>query len=134
MSEEPCIIWLSFVVHKCKMIISLGFFFFYFFQILIFWVVKRVKGQKMTQHDKKFCLTLYLRNCTSYDCGFCLLHVKCSNLNLLEFIENCSIFSKTIFLIGFKGYYWMHVNLADFLLRLEFHGIHFRTSVIFNIY
>ena len=46
----------------------------------------------------------------------------CSNLNLLESVENCSIFSKTIFLIGFKGYYWMPVNLADFLLRLEFHG------------
>ena len=27
----------------------------------------------MTQNDKKFCLTQYLRNCTSYDCGFCYM-------------------------------------------------------------
>ena len=33
-----------------------------------------------------------------------------SSLNLLESVENCSIF-----LIGFKGYYWMAKNLADFL-------------------
>ena len=30
----------------------------------------------MAQNDKKFCLTLYLRNCTSYDCGFCYTCVK----------------------------------------------------------
>ena len=29
-------------------------FFFQFFKILIFWVVSRVKGQKMTWNDKKF--------------------------------------------------------------------------------
>ena len=29
--------------------------FFYFFKILIFWVVRRVKGQKMVQNDKKLC-------------------------------------------------------------------------------
>ena len=27
------------------------------------------------------------------------------NLNLLEYVENCWIFLKTIFLIGFKWYY-----------------------------
>ena len=39
------------------MLISPGFvcfcFFFHFFEILIFRVVRRVKGQKMTQNDKK---------------------------------------------------------------------------------
>ena len=29
--------------------------FFYFFKILIFWVVRRVKGQKMAKNDKKLC-------------------------------------------------------------------------------
>ena len=29
--------------------------FFYFFKILIFWVVRMVKGQKMAQNDKKNC-------------------------------------------------------------------------------
>ena len=37
---------------------------------------RRLKGQKMAQNDKKFCLTLYLRNCTSYDCGFWYRCVK----------------------------------------------------------
>ena len=34
-SQEPCITWSSFLIHKCKMIISLGFFFSIFFLILI---------------------------------------------------------------------------------------------------
>ena len=58
MSREPYIIWFSFVVHNCKMIISpVIFFFFIFFKILIFQVVRRVKGQKMAQNDKKLCLS-----------------------------------------------------------------------------
>ena len=45
---------------------------FSFFQNLIFWVVRweGVKRAKMAQNHKIFCLTLYLRNCTSYDHGF----------------------------------------------------------------
>ena len=31
--------------------------FFYFFQILIFQVVSQVKSEKLTQNDKKFCLS-----------------------------------------------------------------------------
>ena len=42
------------MVHLCKVIISPGFFFI-FFKILIFQVVKGVKGQKMVQNDKKLC-------------------------------------------------------------------------------
>ena len=47
-SKEPYIIWLSFVVHKCKLMISPGFF----FQNFDF----SVKGQKMVQNEKRFCL------------------------------------------------------------------------------
>ena len=54
-SQEPYIIWLSFRVHICKMIISSGVFFN--FKILIFRVVRGLKGQKMAQNDKKFCLS-----------------------------------------------------------------------------
>ena len=32
-------------------------YFFYFFKTLIFQVVRRVKGQKMAQNDKKLCLS-----------------------------------------------------------------------------
>ena len=52
-SQEPYIIWLSFMLHLCKMIISLGNFFI-FFKILIFWVVREVNGQKMVLNGKKF--------------------------------------------------------------------------------
>ena len=61
-----------FMVVICK-IISPGIFFF-FFEILIFWVVRRVQGQKMTEMTKwpkmtkNFVLcNLYLRNHASYD-------------------------------------------------------------------
>ena len=54
MSQEPYIIWLSFMVQMCKMIISPGVFFN--FKILIFQVVKGLKGQKMAQNVKNFCL------------------------------------------------------------------------------
>ena len=47
-SKEPYILWLSFMVHKCKLMISPGFF----FQNFDF----SVKGQKMVQNEKRFCL------------------------------------------------------------------------------
>ena len=83
--QEPYIIWLSFMVQMCKIIISPGVFFN--FKILIFWVFKWLKGQKMAQNDKIFrlshsisqepyiiwlwfllhmCFALYLRNCRSH--------------------------------------------------------------------
>ena len=51
-SQEPYLIWLSFVVNMCKMIISPGVFvfvyvfFLHIFKILIFWIVRGVKVQK----------------------------------------------------------------------------------------
>ena len=43
------------VIYVCKMIISSGIFLFYF-SILIFWVHRAVKRQKIVQNDKKLCL------------------------------------------------------------------------------
>ena len=54
-SQEPHIIWLSFMVQMCKMVISPGVFFNV--KILIFQTVKGLKGQKMTQNDKNVCLS-----------------------------------------------------------------------------
>ena len=56
-SQEPYIIWLSFMVHLlCKMIISPGVFFI-FFKVWFFGLwVRGVKGHKMFQDDKNFCL------------------------------------------------------------------------------
>ena len=54
-SQELYIIWLLFVVHCSKMMISPSVF-FHFFKILIFQVVSEVKGQKIPQNDKNFLL------------------------------------------------------------------------------
>ena len=54
-SQEPYIIWLPFVVYECKMMISPGVF-SHFYKILIFWFVSWVKGQIMTNNDKKLFL------------------------------------------------------------------------------
>ena len=63
-SHQQFIIWLSFMVHLCKMIISPGVFFFIFSKIWFFGLLVGVKGQKMVQNDKKFCHARYLRNHT----------------------------------------------------------------------
>ena len=72
LSQESYIIWLSYlrtmhhmtVIYVCKMIISSGFL-FPFFENLVFWVCRGVKVQKMVQNGKN--CTPYLRNHTSYD-------------------------------------------------------------------
>ena len=54
-SQEPYIILFSFMVYMCKMIISTGIFFIF----TKFWfpgLFRGVKGQKIVQNDKKFCL------------------------------------------------------------------------------
>ena len=64
-SQEPYIIWLLFMVQMCKMIISPGTFFNV--KILIFYIVKGLKEQKMAQMAKiSVHCTLYFRNHISY--------------------------------------------------------------------
>ena len=62
-SQEPYIIWLPFVVHICKIIISSGLV--SFFQNINFLVHREVKEQKTVQNNK---ISPYLRNHASYDC------------------------------------------------------------------
>ena len=64
-SQESYIIWLSFVVHLCEMMISSGIFLF--FQNFGFLGCYEVKGQKMVQSEKKFCYAPYFKNHVSYD-------------------------------------------------------------------
>ena len=54
-SQEPNVIWFSFIVHTCKKMISLVVV--VFLPILIFGVNSEVKGQKMAQNNKIFCLS-----------------------------------------------------------------------------
>ena len=57
-SQEPFIIWLSFMIHICKMIISSGVVFIF----SKFWFYgsiggKTVKGRKTVQNDKNFSMS-----------------------------------------------------------------------------
>ena len=86
-TQEPYIIWLSFVGHKCKMI-SLGIF-FHFFKILIFQVDNGVKGQKIAQNDKKFCLS-YLVSQKPYIIWLSFVVHKCKMISpgIFSFFQN----------------------------------------------
>ena len=85
-SQELYTMWLSFMVHMCK-IISLQallllllflLFFFHFLKILILGIARWVIGQKMAQNDKKFCLSHSIPQepCIIYDCDFWYAWVK----------------------------------------------------------
>ena len=93
--------WLCFLLHKFKMMTSPDVFFifskFWFSGLL---GERGVTGQKMAQNDKKFCLTPYLRNCTSYECF--LLHM-CKMVSPAIFF----IFSKVWFFRFFRVHQWI---------------------------
>ena len=50
----------------------------------------------MVQNDKKFCLNLYLRNCTSCDCGF---WYTCVNVCEMMMPEAISSFQNSVFFL-----------------------------------
>ena len=95
-SQEPYIMWMWVLLLVRKMMISPDVFFI-LFKTLIFRVVWRVKGQKMTQKDKNFCLSHSISQ-YPYLIQLCfLLHVSD-----VDVFNNFSFFSKFWFL-GFLG-------------------------------
>ena len=75
-SQEPYIIWLSFMLHMCKMIISPGVF-FSFSKFWFFGLLGGQKGKKRSQITKNsVCHASYLRNHASYDCHLWYTCVK----------------------------------------------------------
>ena len=89
------------MVHKCKMIISPGFFFF--FKILIFQVVRRVKDQKMAQNDKKLCLFCLLSQGPYIVWSSFMVHI-CERISpvLVFFFLQILIFGVNIWATGEK--------------------------------
>ena len=98
-NHKPYIIWLSFVVHKCKIIISPGVF-FYFSRFLFFVLLGGSKGKKW-QNDIKLCpqetisgtvshcCTPYLSKHTSFDRVFCWASLNWWHLQkLFPFFQN----------------------------------------------
>ena len=64
-------LWLWFMVHVCKMIISPSRHFSLFPKFWLCWLsevgcLRLVGGQRMTQNHQIQSVTLYLRNCRSY--------------------------------------------------------------------
>ena len=96
----------------CTWIISPGIFFI-FCKILILGSLGEgeVKGQKMAQNDKKFCLSHSVSHCTSYDCNFLHTCVKWWYLQQIFTFFKILIFG--VF-SGIKGKKWP--NITNFSL------------------
>ena len=88
-SQEPYIIWSSFMAQLCKRIIYLGIF-FYFFKILILWVIREGKSAKNDpQWQKILSVALSHLRKTSCDCDFWYKCVKWWYLQVLfSFFQN----------------------------------------------
>ena len=130
-SQEPYIIWLSFMVHLCKMMIPQESF-FHFFKILILWVVRvgegGEKGQKRVQNEKNFCL-LHSISQESYIIWSSFVAHKCK---IIIFSGNFFIFSKFWsfgLLGGLKGNKWPKIT-KNFVLCIYISGtIHHRILI-----
>ena len=98
--QESYIIWSPFIIHMCKRLISPGIF-FSFCQNIDFWDHLRgdVKGQKMTQSDKKSCLS----------------HIISQELNIIWFrflVHKCKmmISSEVFFIFSKFWFFWFVVE------------------------
>ena len=116
--QELYIIGLSFMVDKCKMIISPGvcFFFSSFFQSFYFWISK-VKGQKMAQNDQKTLSIMPYISGTIHHTSFIYGgHVKKDN------ISKCYIKFFQILIFGVisrvKGFQEAYIIWPWFLVRI----------------
>ena len=126
------IIWSLFVVHMCKMIISPGVFFYYhyyFFKVLIFWVVRRVKGQKWPKMTKNSVLcTLYLRNHASYDLD---LWYTCYTKNNPKWQNDSNSISAELFFI----WLWLLVHMCKLMISPAFFFFfHFFKVIFFRFF
>ena len=114
-------IWSSFVVHKCKLIISPGFF--YFFKILFFWIVRRVAARVV------LC-TLYLRNHTSYDFDLCCTCVKGYSIKWPKMTKKLSqSICQELYLI----WLWFLVHMCKMMTSLAI-CFHFFKILIFQVF
>ena len=107
-SLEPYIIWSSLVVHKCKMIISPGFFFFFSFSK--FWVF-RLSGWS---NCKKWPIMTYLSKHISFYRILCCTSLKWWHLQMLfSLFQNLShSVSQELYLI----WLWFLVHMCKIMI------------------
>ena len=105
--------------------------FFLFFKILIFWVLRRVKEQKMAWNDKNFVLcTLYLRNHTSYDFDLCCTCVKGYSIKWPKMTKKLSqSISQELYLI----WLWFLVHMCKMMISPAIF-FHFFKILIFQVF
>ena len=109
--------------------------FFHFFKILIFWVFRGVKRQKMVENDKKFCLTLYTRKRTSYDCGFWYTCVKWWYLQQVFFFHFFKILIFQVFQsssVNAKRKFWGVPHLLHMSKKISYTFNYVICSLFFN--
>ena len=106
-SQEPYIIWLSFMAHICKMIISPGDFFIF----SNFWILRLLgwwKGKKWFKTNKKFCIRLHSsgtsNNCHLWD------RFKIIYLDVFSFFFKILIFGVVSGVKGQKGKKWSKIT------------------------
>ena len=153
-SQEPYIIWPSFKVNLCKRIIRPRIF-LHFFQILIFGVNSEVKGQTMVQNDKKLFVTLHISESIHLDWLWFLIH-KCKMMTSLDAFFIFSKFWFSGLLRGWKGKKWPKITKHFVCLTLYLrsctsyhcgfwwctyvkwwhlqHGFHFLKILIFQVF
>ena len=105
-SHEPYIIWFSFLVHLCNVTISTGilcnFSKFWFSRLL---KGQKIKGQKLVQNDKKFCLSCSISQ-EPYIVWLSFVVCKCKMIISSGFFVIFSKFWFFRFLGGSKGKKW----------------------------
>ena len=68
--NHNCLLW-----YTCVKWLYISRIFFYFLKMLIFWVAIGVKGQKMTQHEKKLSFVLHISGTIHHMIIICGTHV-----------------------------------------------------------
>ena len=110
-----------------------------FFIFSKFWFSELLgqKGQNMAQNDKKVCLPLYFRNCTTYDCRFWYTCAKwwylqhffiifSPNDSLLKTIKNVFYFiKKSLFVLKILKFFWFFpfLSLLSRFKRIDGSGV-----------
>ena len=122
MSQEPYIIWLSFIVNLCK-IDNIFRLCICFIKILFFWVGRGGAGGKRAKNGPKLqkilSVSLYRRYQSSYDCGFWYTCVK------WWYLWQFFYFLKILIFLIFRG-------LKGQKMTSVFHALYLRNCISYH--
>ena len=93
-SQEPYIIWLSFMVYICKIIMSSRIF-FHFYKSLTFWIHSGLKGRQTIQNDKKLSDTFHISGTIHH--VIVIYGANVLNANISRWFFQCKNFDCPVF-------------------------------------